>query len=129
MKEAGITVDEMLDAAQRNDPDGYSRETLRAMYNGSRRFKYRAMAAMAAAVAVPASEFPELKLAYVQHLIDDRSQGLERALENLSALDPEGEFDPESADPRRASIHGRGETVDDATDKARALTRRRRQGS
>jgi len=123
-----MTVDDMLDAARASDPDGYSREALRAMYGGARRFRYRAMAALAAAVGVPASEFPELRLAYARFLIDDRAQGLDRALENLARLDPNGELDPDQADPTGAPIQGRREVLDDAIRKARSLERRRGRG-
>lgn len=126
IRAAGMTVDEMLDAANDADPDGYSREALRAMYRGSRRFQYRGMAAMVEALDAPAAEFPELRLAYAQHLLDEVEQGLDQALMNLEMIDPDRKLDPDAGNPKLAPINRRRKAVEDATQKARALEQRRR---
>lgn len=119
-----MTVDDLLDAAVDHDPEGYSREALRAMYNGLRRFQFRGMLALASAVGAPAAEFPELRLAYAQCLLDDRTQGLEDALLALDRLDPRGTLDPGTGDLKLPAIKGRTETLSEATRLARALERR-----
>lgn len=86
LSESRITIDAMLDATRDVDPEGYSRETLRAMENGSRRIQLRAMWAMAKAVSYPADEDPYYKLALVRYLLDDDLHDPELALANLEGL-------------------------------------------
>lgn len=81
-----ITIDAMLDRAREIDPDGYSRETLRAMEGGSRRIQLRAMWAMAIAVGYPADEDPYYRLALVRYLLDDGHHDPQQALANFEEL-------------------------------------------
>jgi len=120
-----MTVDALLDAAREIDPDGYSREALRSMYNGSRRFKIRAMAAMIEAVGGRPDQFPEYELAAAQYLLDDGVHGIDGALANLADLGLAGKVSPSAAEIRRAPIRGRAESVEDGSRKARRVRRRR----
>lgn len=121
-----MTVDDLLDGAREIDPNGYSREALRAMYNGSRRFQTRAMAAMIRSVGAPAEDFPEFKLALTQYYLDDRIHGLETALSHLEKMGTSQPISLTSREIQKIPIRGRSEAVEDGARKARDLKRRRR---
>lgn len=119
LSESGITIDAMLDAARDVDPEGYSRETLRAMENGSRRIQVRAMWAMAAAVDYPADEDPYFKLALVRYLLDDDLHGPERALANLEGLRITGSISAAPAKMKEIPISHRRDAIRAAAKRSR----------
>ncbi len=118
-----MTVDAMLDAAREFDPDGYSREALRSMYNGFRPMRLRMMSAMAQAVGYPADEDPYFAVALVQYRLDEAVHGPEGAVANLDALEVSGKMEVSPEEIKRIPVARRKDAVGEGS---RRLPRSRR---
>lgn len=109
LADSGMTIDAMLDAAREFDPDGYSREALRSMYNGPRRLRLRAMSAMSVAAGYPADEDEFYCSAVGRYLLDERMHGPEGAAANLRRLRRGDRLDVTVDEIKRIPVHRRAD--------------------
>lgn len=117
MAKSGLTIDDMLEAARDFDPEGYSRESLRAMYNGIRPMRIRMMSAMARGIGYPADEDPHFRVALVRYWVDEEVHGPEGALENLESLDVRGKIEVDPEVLKRIPVSRRKNATKQGTDK------------
>lgn len=119
-----MTIDAMLEAARDFDPDGYSREALRSMYNGSRPLRIRVMSAMAVAADYPVEGDQYFRLAVVRYLLDETLHGTEGAVTNLDALKTTDQVTIDPEELKWIPVGRRKEAIREAAKKSRKPRRR-----
>lgn len=124
MAETGMTIDSMLDAARDFDPDGYSREALRSMYNGLRPMRLRMMSAMAVAADYAVDQDPYFQAAVVRYLLDEDVHGANGAVDNLDDLKVSGKLKVGPDEIKRIPVARRKEAVGRASKRATGPSRR-----